>query len=444
LNDIYLLISFIFCASIILFLTNRIIGVFDFRNLSVIGFFFITFSLNLIGGIIIFFNKAYIQTEIRYTFICMIFFGLVGVCIGATIISVLMRYRHFETIRYLRSNFYLNIPVSSISISVIIIILISMTMLFMFSKSVQLPILYVLSDVSSPGELKIVRAMSYKTLPDYITHPMNLMRMTFLPFITVLSFLIYCKFLKKKLFIFFLFVLFVTITFNSYTTALYPVAMVFAILIISIWITRQIKLKWILIFSVSFVIVIIGTSFLFSGNKDPIEIAKVEINRHINRFVLGVPDIMLSYVEYYFEPSKKLWGAAHRPIALLINTEPANVANTIFLYRNPTGYHLGNASAPFVAYLYADFGLVGVLIGALFFGAILQFLQIYCVRRRHDLINLSLYIMVIWIGFAAPSTSITTALISKGILPILFIPHFIRILSRFFYRATKVNKKRQV
>ena len=118
--------------------------------------------------------------------------------------------------------------------------------------------------------------------------------------------------------------------------------------------------------------------------------------------------------------------ASHRPIALLLGLEKKNVANIVFLFRNNRGFYLGNASAPFVGHLYADFGLLGVLIGAILTGIILQAVHIYCVRKEYNLFNLALYIMVVWIGFAVPSTNITTGLLSKGLIPVLFMPWLMR------------------
>ncbi|MGA1840521.1 MAG: hypothetical protein ACMUIU_07845 [bacterium] len=347
-----------------------------------------------------------------------------------------------ETKNFLTSNFHLGVPLYSIFPSVMIGIGLAIFLFLAYSKSIpHLPIAYLLSSDMDAVMLKLVRASGYKTLPNYITHPMNFVRMVFFPYLIVLTFLLAHQFRKNGLRLLFMVTFLSAVIFNSYTTALFPVVMLFAIILLTSWVKHSIKVRHlplILIGAFAFPVI---SAYLTRSSSGMLSIMEGEFIRHFQRFFYEIPDILLSYVIFYWDAGSKLLGSAHRPFSLLLGQKSLNVANIIFLYRNPTGYYLGNASAPFVGYLYADFGLWGVLIGAIATGIILQAVHIHCVRREHNLFNLALYIMVVWAGLVTPATNITTGLISKGLLPVLFVPWGMRMFSNFWHQIERYRVK---
>lgn len=425
---------------LIIGVTHKYTGMLEFRNLSCIGFFALTYSLNIMGAVVIFFQRQDVLVGIRYSYLLMIFLGLIGVFIGSVLVSLWMHFNPKETRKFLSSDFTTGSQIYTIFPSILIIIGLTALLFLMYSKSLpKLPLAYLLSSNAEAGMLRVIRASGYKTLPQYITHPMNFVRMVLYPYIIILTFLLAQKIRTVGLRMLFVVTLLTGIIFNSYTTALFPVVMLFAILFLTLWITHSIKVQHLPLLLIGSLIFPLLSVKLVHPSLSMMSIFEGEIIRHFQRFIYGVPDILLSYVMLYWEAGSKLMGSAHRPFALLFGQENLKVANIVFLFRNNRGYYLGNASAPFVGHLYADFGLWGVLIGAVVTGIILQAVHIYCVRREHNLFNLALYIMVVWAGFATPATNITTGLFSKGLIPILFVPPLMRMVSHFWAQIIKIQ-----
>lgn len=175
------------------------------------------------------------------------------------------------------------------------------------------------------------------------------------------------------------------------------------------------------------------STYISKGNSSLTQVLIFETSRLFERFILVIPDILLSYVEFY--NGNHLLGSAHRPIAILLGKESVKVANQIFLYRDPGGYFLGNATVPFVGPLYADFGLIGVFLGSIIVGLTLHGLQIFLLRRySRNILSLAVFIVFVWTGYSATSSTFTTGIISKGLVPILFMPFIINLfvsLKRF-------------
>ncbi|MGA1864957.1 MAG: hypothetical protein ACMUHX_07840 [bacterium] len=439
-TEILLLMALGLTTILVIVVTEKSTGFLNIRNLSVMGFFALTYSLNIVGGILVFFQRQDVSDGIRYSYLAMIFLGFIGICIGSVLISMWKHFDPEETKKFLSSDFKTCMPVYGIFPSVLIIIGLAGLIFIAYSRILpSLPIAYLLSSDIDAVMLKLVRASGYKTLPNYITHPMNFIRMVLFPYLIVLTFLLVHKFRTNRLRALFMVTFLSGIVFNSYTTALFPVVMLFAILLLAFWITRSIKIRHLpLILSGALAFPLLSAILAHRS----IEISSVvtkEIIRHLLRFIYEIPDILLSYVTLYWDAGSRLMGSAHRPLSILLGQESLNVSNIVFLYRNPSGYYLGNASAPFVGHLYADFGLWGVFTGAIITGIILQGVHIYCVRRENNLFNLALYIMVIWAGFATTSTNITTGLLSKGLIPVLFLPFIMKIVCGFWERVGGKN-----
>jgi len=427
------------CLLILLFLTyllsDKIIGLTNIRQINIISFFFFTYMINLIGGTVIYFNNREAVLKINADYILMIFLGVIGVLLGAVFISLIFNFQKnevglfiHECMKNSRNPKLLN------RVMIFVGLLASIILMLIYQKYVdQIPILYLLSGESDARLLKSVRASGYKTITQFITHPMNMMRSTVYPFFVALSLLIY---LIRKHFLsllHFLIILTMAVTFNSYTTALKPVAMLFVIIFLSLWILRKLSLfQSILIFLGFFSFPVLST-YISKGNSSLTQVLIFETSRLFERFILVIPDILLSYVEFY--NGNHLLGSAHRPIAILLGKESVKVANQIFLYRDPGGYFLGNATVPFVGPLYADFGLIGVFLGSIIVGLTLHGLQIFLLRRySRNILSLAVFIVFVWTGYSATSSTFTTGIISKGLVPILFMPFIINLfvsLKRF-------------
>jgi len=121
----------------------------------------------------------------------------------------------------------------------------------------------------------------------------------------------------------------------------------------------------------------------------------------------------------------------------ILGTESeVNIANYVFRYMFPWRLDTGLSPAPFIGYLHADFGLVGVLVGGVLAGMILQGLQVVVTRRPKTVATLAAYAYFLWCGWKLNMESMTQSLLSGGIIIVLGLLELLRVTESFLRIAT--------
>lgn len=417
---------------------SRQTGCFGKRTLSPVGFFLGTYSIYLIGGSLVYWSSTDFSAATRLMFWGAIVVAPIAVLSGAIAVLLVTKFRKSEARRFVEESLAVVPSSHSATIVLVFTALVAGALWVFYAQWVdEIPILYALSGDSDPGTLTEVRAAGYKGMPDYVNHPMNLFRFAVVPFV-----LLYCYFVlngtrSMRARLIFAAGLCVGIAYNSYTSALYPVAMLFAMLVVAIWVFEPLRLSRL---SVVAALVLAFPVLMQVYVYSPESVGFVDglahaLSRHAERFFIRVPELILLYVEYFTIQSDYLLGAAHRPIAIVTGQDFVNASNLIYLYRDPSDHATGYASVPFLGYAFADFGLLGVIAIGMIVGIVLQSCQVICVRGRRGAMYSARYALLIWLGYAYPTAAFTTGLVSKGLVPIMVLPLLLSMLSLGYSRG---------
>ena len=105
--------------------------------------------------------------------------------------------------------------------------------------------------------------------------------------------------------------------------------------------------------------------------------------------------------------------------------------NYVFRYMFPLGLETGNANAAFIGDLNANFGVIGVIVGGVFGGFLMQVVQIFLLRRQKTILNLAIYTFLIYAFAFLVQTSLPVTLLSNGVILALLLPWVIRGMEGF-------------
>lgn len=114
------------------------------------------------------------------------------------------------------------------------------------------------------------------------------------------------------------------------------------------------------------------------------------------------------------------------------------IENYVYLYSFPgTNIATGHMNAAFQSNLWADFGIVGVLVGGVAIGVILQGIFIHVVRQPKTVLYLAVYSFLVYAFYVLNFGSITSILIVNGALPVLFLPAAFKLAQRVLARPAQ-------
>lgn len=129
---------------------------------------------------------------------------------------------------------------------------------------------------------------------------------------------------------------------------------------------------------------------------------------------------------YYFEIFPAKVGYLHgqtllKPFQKLLGWDYFYIENYVHLYISPHGVKSGHSNAAFTSNLYADFGLVGVVIGSILCGAAMQAVHIYLSRSKKSILYIALYSFMIYAIWVLNFGSITSVLFVNGVVPVILL-----------------------
>ena len=151
---------------------------------------------------------------------------------------------------------------------------------------------------------------------------------------------------------------------------------------------------------------------------------------------------------YYFEifpvHHGYLYGQAFaKPILLVLGLPYFYVENFVYLYMSPAGLPSGHENDAFISNFHADFGVVGVLLGGILTGILMQSLQIYLARNKKNILNIALYAFLVYAFWVLNSGSITSVLFVNGVLPVFVLAWAIRAAASFLRDAQRNSRARK-
>ena len=137
---------------------------------------------------------------------------------------------------------------------------------------------------------------------------------------------------------------------------------------------------------------------------------------------------------HYFDVFPKHHGYLYgqtliRPFCQLFGIPCFYVENFMSMHISPTNIVTAHTNAAFPSNLYADFGLLGVIVGAIIVGAMIQYVQITIVRAPKTILNMALYAFMVYAVWVLNFGSINSVLLANGGLLVWFFARLLRMLA---------------
>lgn len=424
------------------FSMNSLIGVFNIKKITIPSFWFYTYIIMIfVPSIFIFYKNSSFH---NYSYLFAVFSALITIPIGIMIVNFIYGFRRNEIIEYYRrpvekedSNYF------DIVFIFALLVTICLAIAYMFEVK-NIPLLHM---IRNPGQrllLAMLREESFKLLDSPIVYLYFMLRATFFPILIVISLGNFLFYKNAKWLILFSISFVTGIVYASLSIAKWPVAAIFLLMLLFVYLyyrgllsSRLIAVSPLVILAFPILVVI-----FVSGSKASFMLVLTSI---IKRLFYAPPSILYYYFEVFPEHVNYLYGASIGKFAWLAEKEFFNAPNYVYKYIFNTEISSGHANAPFLGNLNADFGLFGVLIGGVIAGIIMQILQVNIIRSNKTIVNISVYAYLVFAFWMLNSTSLPVVLLSNGVILVLFVPVLFGALNIFTrYVATKYLHKSNI
>jgi hypothetical protein len=124
----------------------------------------------------------------------------------------------------------------------------------------------------------------------------------------------------------------------------------------------------------------------------------------------------------------------------LIGIESFDAANFVALFQNPSTLYSASSTVAFSGNLWADFGFPGVMLGTVLAGVLVQSIQVYLLRVPRDILTTALFAFLTFALFGLTATSLTTTLVTGGVVPILILVSIITGMETLFRKSFGAGK----
>ncbi len=327
-------------------------------------------------------------------------------------------------------------PAQSAAYVLVLLVALALTAGYVI-EAPQIPLLYLLQNPGAAAALVGLREESFKLLDSPLVYVYDVLRRVGYPFLICVSLGWYLVGRQRRWLFLFLVTGGVGIVYAAMTVAKMPVAVIVlaGALAWYLHIGGKISFRAALL---GFCLVFLFPVFVLMQSLSGLGVGADVIAGGIFHRLFYVPaEILYNYFEVVPDVVPYLHGRTIGRINWLIGAESeVNIANYVFRYMFPWRVDTGLAPAPFIGYLHADFGIVGVLVGGVLAGVILEGLQIVVTRRPKTVVSLAGYAYLLWCGWKLNMESMTQSLLSGGIFIILALMEVMRLIECFFRVAT--------
>jgi hypothetical protein len=413
---------------LVLFLLSmrRLVGAFSLRYLTIPAFFFLFYVLRIyLPSTLVFFQQGE-SRDYRYLFA--VYSVLLTVPAGIMCANGLFRFDKREIRTYLSKRVEREKHGFHLKVLFGILLLFSVGLMLVYMRKVEtIPLFYMMKHPGQYAILTQLREESFKLLQvtPMLKYLFSWLRGLLFPFLIILSLGMFWQCKERVWFAYLVIALVFGSLYAGMSLAKAPVAAIFLTIFIFACVYRKITIS--LKFSLLFIFLLLAFPILVIFMVSPSSMDGASTTRLITFFptVLWAIGRRLFYMPayvlyYYFEvfPAEVgyLWGASVGKSALLFRKEHFETASYVFRYIYPHGNPNGLANAAFVGNLHADFGVVGVILGGLLTGVLLQSLQIHFMRNPKTVLNLSAYAFLIYAFTMLDSTALPIILLTNGVI----------------------------
>ncbi len=291
----------------------------------------------------------------------------------------------------------------------------------------KIPLFYL---VTHPGDAQMITALredvSKASLRFWEGYLIEWNRALLLPTLMSISFVMWRLTKQRNWLKWFILYLVLAVFFASLSTAKFPVLMIFIILGVTyalmVGISRITMRKAPLFVIVALFYPLVERMIKYKvGLIDALTFVVWE-----RAFVVPVKALYL-YFEHFPLFDGYLGGRSIRLVSFIVGKPYFNAANYVYIMRGDARVDTGLANSAFIGNLYADFGMVGVLIGAFVVGAFLQWAHIMVVRREKTPISVALNAFMVVLFAKIAIVPFPTLLLGSGglialVILLVFVP----------------------
>jgi oligosaccharide repeat unit polymerase len=411
-----LLSGFLIVAS--LWLMQRLVGLFNLKQLTIPGFFYyIYLAIILIPGFFVFREET---TPSRWRFLFGIESVIITVPLGIWIANLVLDFRRQETANY----FGRPLKAESLGASAKRLYLTSLALaivlvLINLWETPTIPLFFLIRNPGEAMAAALLREDSFKLLKSHFTYAYFVLRGTVFPFLIMVAFGRYRQQRQDLWRRLFLVSLFLGVFYAAITIEKSPVATILGLLGVFYYLFnggRLGKVATILVpvLFVSFPLIVVLLSFQGSEGGT-LSGAFVAIG---NRLFYSPAQVVYAYFELFPTTIAFQHGASLLKLAYLMGWKTVDIPNAVGLYM--TAGQEGaidtiSANSCFIGNFYADFGLPGVVLSGVLAGFLMQSVNVYLCRKPKTVVNLAAYAICFWALGMLVSSALSTQMLSGGV-----------------------------
>jgi len=402
---------------------HKLVGL-NLHRITIPSFFFIFYL------IIIFFPAFYYffqkSDPFRYTFLFSVESVLITIPMGVLFANIVLFFKKREIKHYFEASVQGRQGINNRRFFIFIImffVAIGLTLLYVIEVR-TIPLFYMFKH---PGETIILaqlRDLSLKVLDSPFRFLYHLLRDFLYPFLIIFALGCYLsnwrrRWRRRWLFSF-LIILLTGLLYSSFTLARMPPAVIFFLIFFFLYffyggkIKKKITLFLLFLFLAFPIFVLV---FSQAGTN-----VYLVLKTTFARIFLAPANILYYYYEVVPEEIDFLYGATTGKLAYLFGREYFNIGNFVSRYINPLSeIETGSANVAFIGELYANFGIFGVLFGGTVIGFIMQIINIYILRMRKTIFNISVFTFITYEFGLLNILPLTSILIFSGVPILLFL-----------------------
>lgn len=281
------------------------------------------------------------------------------------------------------------------------------------------PLFYLIRNPGEAFQAAILREESFKLLDSPLLYFYQLIRAVLFPVLILIALGYYLRF-RQRLWLVMLIVASISgLFFASLTLAKAPVALIFLLIGVFLYLYRRgslsrktVAIVLVLVFAFPLFIV----TFAFSSGSGEI-VTPLAAMAAIGSRLFSIPsEAVYYYFEYFPDQVNYLHGRSIDKLARIMGKPPFDTANAIGLYAFNAGVESITENAAFIGDLNADFGMWGVVLGGVLAGVVMQAVQILILRRRKTVVTLACFSFLIIAFWFLQSTSLPVVLASNGVI----------------------------
>jgi hypothetical protein len=407
----------------------------DPRRLTVPGVWLISYLA--VAVIPAFFVAADKRTPYVTPFLIGVLSALITVPAGMLLVRAATGFRRSEVDRFFEAPVQPRVsePYQTATYVLMLAVALGLTAGYVIEAPV-IPLVYLIQHPGAATVLVGLREESFKLLDSPLIYAYDVLRRVGYPFLVAVALGWYLVTRQRRWLILFLITTVVGIVYAALTIAKMPVAVIVLVGALCVYLHAggRLSLRAMVIgFAAVFLFPVLVLLQSLSGlGIDAGLIAKGIFHR---LFYLPA-EILYNYFEVVPDVLPYLHGGTIGRLRWVLGQPDFDIGNYVFRYMFPLRIDTGVAPAPFVGYLHADFGIVGVLAGGVLAGLILETIQVVLTRRPKTVVTLAAYAYLLWCGWKLNAESLTQSLLSGGIIIIFGLMELVRVTESFLRVAT--------